>query len=65
MTPAQFELITRLLQSKEPAKSAARMVLIDGKTVNEAVQATGVLQPSVSRIVRRCRETYEEISQVF
>ena len=58
LTPAEFDVIAKLLQSKEPATTAARLVLVDGKTVKEAMAATGCLQPAVSRIVRRCRETH-------
>lgn len=65
LTSAQFELVARLIQSKEPARSAARLVLVDGKTVSEAVAATGVLQPSVSRLVGRCRETHADIQKVY
>lgn len=58
LTPAEFEVVAKLLQSKEPATTAARLVMIEGKTVKEAVATTGCLQPAVSRIVRRCRETH-------
>lgn len=65
LTPAQFDLVARLLQSKEPARTAGRLVLVDGKSVSEAVAATGVLQPSVSRLVRRCRETHLAILHAY
>lgn len=65
LTPAEFEIVSKLLQSKEPARSAARLVLVEGKTITEAVTATGLLQPSVSRVVRRCRETHEFILTAY
>lgn len=61
LTPVEFEVVAKFLQSKEPATTAARLVLVDGKAIKEAVAATGCLQPAVSRIVRRCRETHEFI----
>lgn len=65
MSAAQFELIAKLLQSKEPATGAARLVLVEGKTVAEAVRLTGVLQPSVSRLVKRCKATDEAIRNAY
>lgn len=61
LTRQEFEVVAKLLQSKEPAKTAARMVLVEGKTISEAATEARVLQPSVSRVVRRCRETHEFI----
>ena len=58
LTPAEFEIVAKLLQSKEPARTAARLVLLEGNTISEAVTVTGLLQPSVSRTVRRYRETH-------
>lgn len=65
LTKAQFDLVAKLLQSKEPARTAGRLVLVDGKSVSEAVVATGVLQPSVSRLVRRCREAHADILNAY
>ncbi len=61
LTPAEFAVVAKALQSKEPATTAARLVLVDGRAIKEAVAATGCLQPAVSRIVRRCREMHEFI----
>lgn len=65
MTPDQFEVVARLLQTKEPARTAARLVLIDGKRVTAAADQTGVLQPSVSRAVRRIRVQHEVLLAVY
>ena len=65
LTLAEFEVIAKLLQSKEPAKTAARLVLVEGKAVKDAVAATGCLQPAVSRIVRRCRESHVYILTAY
>lgn len=61
LTRKEFAVVSKVLQTKEPTRTAARLVLIEGKTVTEAVAATGCLQPSVSRVVRRCRETHDFI----
>lgn len=36
----QFETLAKLLRSEGPAKEAARLVLVEGKTVTAAVAAT-------------------------
>lgn len=65
LTPAQFEIVAKLLQTKEPARTAARLVLVEGKTVTAAAAEAGVLQPSASRAVKRCRETHAELIAVY
>lgn len=65
LTKKEFEVIAKLLQSKEPAKTAAKLVLVDGNAIAEAVVKTRVLQPSVSRAVRRCRETHAFILTAY
>lgn len=54
----RFETLATLLCASGPSKEAARLVLVEGKTVMEAVAATGVLQPAVSRLVARYREKH-------
>lgn len=61
LTAAEFDVVAKLLQSKEPAKTAARLVLVEGQSSADAARQAGVLPPSVSRVVRRCRETHEFI----
>lgn len=60
LSPEEFEVIATLLRAKpdDKAKLAARMVLLDGADVKDAVAATGMLQPAVSRTVRRYREKH-------
>ena len=43
----QFETLAKLLRSDSPSKEAARLVLVEGKTVTDAVSATGALPPNV------------------
>lgn len=65
LTSIQFELVAKLLQTKEPARTAARLVLVEGKTVTAAAALAGVLQPSVSRAAKRCRETHADILAAY
>lgn len=65
LTLAQFELVAKLLQTKEPSRTAARLVLVDGMTVTAAAAQAGVLQPSASRAVKRCREAHAEILTAY
>lgn len=59
MTPEQFEAIAKLIRAREgPARSAARLVLIDGKRVKVAAEVCGLTSQSVSKAVRRFRETH-------
>lgn len=65
MNIAEFALIAKLLRSKEPVKTAAMLVLVDGKTGVEAAEATGVSTPSVSNSVKRFRYADAEIRRVY
>lgn len=58
LTAKEFEVVAKLLQSKEPLRTASRLVLVEGRAPSEAARVAGVLLPSVSRGVRRCRETH-------
>lgn len=65
MTPDKFDLLADLLHSKDPAKSAARMVLLGEHTNAEAARVAGVLPQSSSRTVRLIRELDRRISMVY
>jgi len=59
MTPEQFEAIAKLIRAREgPARSAARLVLMEGKRVKAAAEACALTSQSVSKAVRRFRETH-------
>ncbi|NMG42293.1 hypothetical protein GPA22_00890 [Aromatoleum toluvorans] len=59
MTPEQFEAIAKLIRAREgSAQSAARLVLIEGKRVKAAAEACAVTSQSVSKAVRRFRDTH-------
>lgn len=65
MNEAQFEVLAKLLRSRDPARTAARLVLLEDKSVTEAVAETGMSQPGVSQAVRRYREAFELIESAF
>ena len=61
ITLAQFNAVAKLLRSREPVKSAARLVLVDGLARKDAMAATGVSGPAVSQAVKRYREAHKII----
>ena len=61
----RFEFLARRLRSKEPAISAARLVLVREQTIAEAVKITGISQPSLSRSVKSFRELDIEIQMYY
>ena len=58
MTPAQFWALAQIVRTSEPSREAARLVLVEGRTTVAAAAATGVLQPSVARLVGRLRHAH-------
>lgn len=59
MTPEQFDAIAKLIRTREgPARSAARLVLIEGKKVKAAAEACALTSQAVSKAVRRFREAH-------
>lgn len=55
MDLAQFDAIATLIRSREPAKSAARRVLVDGVGPSEAGREFNLTRQSVSNTVGRFR----------
>ena len=65
MTPDQFDFIAKKIRSKEPAITAARMVLVGGSSVSAAVEATGIKQPSLSRSLKSYREFHADAQKLY
>lgn len=65
LNPQQFETLAKVLRAAGPSKEAARLVLVEGKSVTDAVAQTGVLQPAVSRSVARYREKHRLIVEGY
>lgn len=65
LTKKQFDLIAKLIQSKEPARTAAFIVLVKGKGNQVAIAETGLSAQSVSNTLGRFRRTHKEIYLVY
>jgi hypothetical protein len=65
MDLAQFEAIATLISSREPAKSAARRVLVDCIGNSEAAREFGLSKQSVSNTVGRFRAAESTILTAY
>ena len=65
MTPAQFWALCQIARTSEPSREAARLVLVEGRTTVDAAAWTGVLQPSVARLVSRLRRAHALLSDAY
>lgn len=65
MTPIQFDAIAVLIKSREPAKSAARRVLVDGEENIGAATEFGISRQSVSNTVARFRSADKLIRDAY
>ncbi|GIK74529.1 MAG: hypothetical protein BroJett021_35170 [Chloroflexota bacterium] len=65
LTKKQFDLIAKMIQSKEPPKSAAYLVLVKGKTNREAMAKTGISPQSLSNTLGRYRRTHLSILAAY
>jgi len=65
MDMAQFEAIATLISSREPARSAARRVLVDGIGPSEAGREYNLSRQSVSNTVGRFRTAESTILTAY
>lgn len=65
ITCLQFEAVAKLLRGRDPAKTAAKMVLLDAMAVKDVVLATGMSQPAVSQAAGRYREAHELLLSAY
>ncbi len=65
MTGAEFDVITVLISSRDPAKSAARRVLIDGLPPAQAAREFEIVPQSVSNTLRRIRKADATILSAY
>lgn len=56
ITVEQFEVLAQLTRAREPAKTAARLVLLDGVAPADAARETELSPQSVSNVVGRYRK---------
>ena len=55
-TAEQFEVLAQLTRAREPAKTAARMVLVDRLVPADVARELGMSPQSVSNVVGRYRK---------
>jgi hypothetical protein len=65
MTDAQHAVIAQLLRSREPSRTAARLVLVDGLTPTAAAAETGITQQAVSNVVGRYKAAHALILAAY
>ena len=65
MTGEQFDVLAKLLRSRDPAKMAARLVLVDGVTRKAAAEATGVSGPAITQAVKRYKEAHALVQSAY
>lgn len=61
MTQAQFEVVAELLRSREPVRTAARLVLVEGVTTKDAAGAAGMQPNAVSNALSRYRNAHSKL----
>jgi hypothetical protein len=65
MTRQEFELIARLLKSKEPVISAVGLVLFNDMANADAARTVGCTPQAVHRSTKRFLALYKEICETF
>lgn len=65
MTKTEFDLIARLLRSKEPVITGVRMVIFDKVDNADAARAIGATPQAVHRSTKRFLAMHEEICKAF
>jgi hypothetical protein len=65
MTSSEFNLIARLLKSKEPTISAVRLVLLKGVANAEAARIAGCTPQSAHRSAKRFMALHADIRAAF
>ncbi len=65
LTKKEFDLIASLIRSREPARTAAYLVLVRGKSNPDAMAATALSAASVSNVLTRYRHAHERIRKVY
>ncbi|WP_199856229.1 TrfB-related DNA-binding protein [Diaphorobacter sp. J5-51] len=56
LTPEQFDALAKLTRAREPARLAARRVLVDGISQADAARELGISPSALGNSVRRYRE---------
>src|SRR5690606_32605776 len=65
MTPAQFHAVAELIGSRDPARAAARLVLVEGVHPAEAAKRAGVSRTSAYNAAARVRRAHELVQAAY
>lgn len=65
LTPAQFWTLAQLMRSRDPARAAARLVLVDGLAPSVAAREASCSRASVSNAVGRFRRAHELVAGAY
>lgn len=65
MDEIEFDVITTLISSREPTKSAARRVMIDQMAPADAARELNLSPQSVSNTLRRIRKAEDLILKAY
>lgn len=65
MKAPQFDVIATLISSREPTKSAARRVLVDGIAPADAGREFGISRQSVGNTIARFKAAEETILTAY
>lgn len=65
IAPEQFDVLARLTRAREPARSAAKRVLVDGVSQADAAREYGMTPSALGNAVRRYREFDALVRQAY
>lgn len=65
MTSKQFALVAALIRSREPVRSAAELVIVEGMRNVDAARAVGLGPQSVSNTVARFLSAHAQIVAAY
>lgn len=65
MSPAQFEVVAELLRSREPVRTAVRLVLVEGAATKTAALAAGMQPNAVSNALGRYRNAHRKLIAAY
>lgn len=65
MSEIQFQVVADLLRSREPVRSAVRLVLVMGHPTKYAADFTGLTAQSVSNALRRYRYAHHRLTDAY
>lgn len=65
LTPAQWWAIAQVTRSREPVRSAVRMILVDGMTPTEAAEQAGIARQSLYNAQTRYLTAHRLLSEAY